>query len=333
MATLNEKIAEVVNSNKTVSVKYFELINDLQLTHNDAANLLGLSYRQMLAIRGNHNATTPARPRRQAAPRPHVPTLAQRLGSYTFGVEMECKTSLRHEALLIAFQAANITSHDDYEHYNHRDSIRSYKIMRDGSVNDTDTHYGNEVVSPVLNNFDTLKEVCKVLNSSEVNATVDKQCGLHVHVGAKELSDSQYISVFVNYAYLEAAIDKWMAPSRRANEAFYARTLKDHITALLRCENRDDVKNALYSSGYNTSRYHKVNPESYNRHETIEFRQHQGTTNFTKIKNWVNFCKKLVEFSKTTRLDHEIAEIAEIPFLTATEKAFFTRRANEFAAN
>ena len=30
------------------------------------------------------------------------------------------------------------------------------------------------------------------------------------------------------------------------------------------------------------NRYHKVNLEAYSRHKTVEFRQHSGTTNFTK---------------------------------------------------
>jgi hypothetical protein len=75
------------------------------------------------------------------------------------------------------------------------------------------------------------------------------------------------------------------------------------------------------------NRYFKVNAVSYSRHKTIEFRQHQGSTDFAKISNWVRFCAKLVEFSKRNKLQAPIASINDIPFLTATEKRFFNQRA------
>lgn len=79
--------------------------------------------------------------------------------------------------------------------------------------------------------------------------------------------------------------------------------------------------------GDNGSRYHKVNAEAYKVHKTIEFRQHQGTTDFEKISHWVRFCAKLVGWSKRFALDSTVASIDEIPFLTKTEKNWFKRRA------
>lgn len=74
-------------------------------------------------------------------------------------------------------------------------------------------------------------------------------------------------------------------------------------------------------------RYFKVNACSYTRHQTIEFRQHQGSTDFEKISNWVNFCAKLVAWSKKNVLSSEIDFIDDIPFLTKKEKSFFKSRA------
>lgn len=317
MSTLNEKISAIVEKSAPISVKFFELVNECQLTQNDAANVLGLPYRQMLSIRRAQMSERAATHRAQR-PAPQI----NPLDLYTFGVEIECKTRLQHGELLTAFQNAEITSHDDYEHYNHNDSANSFKIMRDGSVNNIygrNTYYGNEVVSPVLKNFDTLQKVCKVLN--ETGAKVDIECGLHVHIGAAELTDYQYVSVFENYKYLQFAINKFMPQSRRDN--FYAKPLTANFAY---CENKEQVK-----AKCRNSRYFVVNPLSYERHKTIEFRQHSGSTSFTKIKNWVNFCKKLVEFSKTNRLDRMISEISEIPFLSDSEKAYFERRAEQLA--
>ena len=88
------------------------------------------------------------------------------------------------------------------------------------------------------------------------------------------------------------------------------------------CKNVFDVRREL-----DCDRYHKVNAESYERHKTVEFRQHQGSTDFDKIKNWVSFCIKLVEWSKNNRLEESVSTIDEIPFLNNTEKRFFKKRA------
>lgn len=330
MKTLNEKIKEITEKRTSVAIKFAELVSECNLTHDDAANILGISYRRMLSIRGRNNAATThaATPTRPRAPRPHVPTLEERLAAYTFGVEIECKTRLSHYDLWRAFQEAQITSHDDFSHYNHTNSESSFKIMSDGSVHNTATHFGNEIVSPVLNNFETLQSVCKVLNTT-ADAKVDTECGLHVHIGAADLSDAAYINVFVNYAKLEAAIDKFMPQSRREN--FFCASLRN-----INFANATTKENTLQCFGRGEyrrdgRRYYRVNACAYHQHKTIEFRQHAGTTNFLKIKNWVNFCKKLVEFSKTTRLDHDITEIAAIPFLSDSEKRFFEHRAEQLA--
>ena len=70
---------------------------------------------------------------------------------------------------------------------------------------------------------------------------------------------------------------------------------------------------------------------SYDRHKTIEFRQHQGTTDYKKILNWVMFCGKLVEWSKKNRLTADVADIDDLPFLTKAEKRFFKRRIGQLS--
>jgi hypothetical protein len=50
----------------------------------------------------------------------------------------------------------------------------------------------------------------------------------------------------------------------------------------------------LLSEAY-PSRYMKLNCQSYEIHGTVEFRQHQGTTDGEKIVAWVVFTQMLVE--------------------------------------
>ena len=235
---------------------------------------------------------------------------------FTFGVEMEtvhCPAS----SFMSAAGAQGISAVNNLSHYNHHD-IPQFKLVPDSSI------YGSnpaECVTPALDGnesgYDLLKRCCKAL--AQVGATVNSSCGLHVHIGAGDLSEKEYCNVFFNYQRIEKAIDSFMAESRRANNSHWCATLKNHD--LSHCTTRNHVYHEL--SG---DRYHKVNPCAYDRHKTIEFRQHQGTVNFAKIKAWVGFLGKLVEYSKEHRIAGDIDRIEDIPFLTQDEKAFFIGR-------
>lgn len=242
-------------------------------------------------------------------------------GRFTFGVEIEC--FVNRGAIRTAAEHTGMAY--EYEGYNHRDGHDYFKFTTDASVRGMADPI--ECVSPVLagvNGKNTLKNAVKTLNTAGAN--VNQTCGLHVHIGAAKLTDKQYCNVFVNYAYLEAVIDTFMAPSRRANNAVYAQTLQDHLYYLGQAVTIENVQRAL-----GNCRYHKVNAESYRRHKTIEFRQHAGTTNYEKIINWVSFCGKLVIWSKKNRLTAPVASIDDIPFLTAEEKSFFKARASQLS--
>lgn len=233
---------------------------------------------------------------------------------FTFGVEIEClvASSVMREC------ATRNAMPFQYEGYNHEDNNHYYKFVSDSSIRGENPI---ECVSPVLTGkvgMKSLENCCKALN--EANAQVNVSTGLHVHIGAQNLSDEAYVNVFKNYQKLESVIDTFMARSRRENNSQWCRSLqgKDFSS----CTSKNDVYDVM--SG---NRYYKVNACSYSRHRTIEFRQHQGSTDFEKISNWVNFCAKLVAWSKKHVLQAEVTSIDEIPFLTTKEKSFFKQRA------
>lgn len=233
---------------------------------------------------------------------------------FTFGVEIEC--------LVVASMMRECAERNNmpfqYEGYNHVDNNHYYKFVSDSSIVGENPI---ECVSPVLAGKDGMKSLencCKALN--EANAQVNVSTGLHVHIGAQDLSDKAYINVFKNYQKLERVIDTFMARSRRVNNSRWCRSLQGIDFSA--CESKADVCITMYGD-----RYHKVNPCSYTRHKTIEFRQHQGSTDFEKISNWVNFCAKLVAWSRKNVLANEVVSIDDIPFLTKKEKTFFKQRA------
>ena len=247
-----------------------------------------------------------------------LPKPVREVHKFTFGVEIECLVA----ASLMRESAMRNAMPFQYEGYNHVDNNHYYKFVSDSSIRGENPI---ECVSPVLTGkagMKSLENCCKALN--EAGAQVNISTGLHVHIGAANLSDEAYINVFKNYQKLERVIDTFMARSRRANNSQWCRTLQGRN--FMWCTTKSDIFDAM-----NGDRYFKVNACSYARHQTIEFRQHQGSTDFEKISNWVNFCAKLVAWSKKNVLSSEVTSIDEIPFLTKKEKSFFKSRAEVLA--
>lgn len=247
-----------------------------------------------------------------------LPKPIREVHKFTFGVEIECLVA----ANVMRECATRNNMPFQYEGYNHIDNNHYYKFVSDSSIRGENPI---ECVSPVLsgkNGMKSLEICCKALN--EANAQVNISTGLHVHIGVTKLSDTAYVNVFKNYQKLEKVIDTFMARSRRANNSQWCRTLQG--ISFDNCSVKLDVFEVM-----NGNRYFKVNACSYSRHKTIEFRQHQGSTDFEKISNWVNFCTKLVAWSKKNVLSSEVTSIDDIPFLTAKEKSFFKSRAEILA--
>jgi len=241
---------------------------------------------------------------------------------YTVGVEIECFGADQDKFFGLC---------DDYgveieeESYNHT-TKRHFKTVGDSSIQGANAI---EVVSPVLRNsagIDNLEKVCTALN--EAGAKVNKSCGLHVHFGLQNISFNTYKNVFINYIYLEEAINKMVSQSRRHGNQ-YCRSFSENnirVEALKNCTSFEDINNVCHCS-----RYFKVNPLSYSRHSTIEFRQHQGTVSFEKIHAWVTFLTFLVKFSEKNVLTGYVNDINDIPakIMTKQEKKNYLKRAYE----
>lgn len=227
------------------------------------------------AYLGDHNAA-PARPVRPASP-----------SMRRFGVEIECFGAQRADIIArAAEQGLDVVS----ESYNHRDGGYA-KIVSDASI---EGGLGNEVVMPPASELGDLQRVCRALRAA--GASVNKSCGLHVHIDAAGITPRHAYRIGLNYYRLRALINKGLAPSRRANQ--YCRVVQPSLLT-------DSGSWASLLRGV-ASRYEAVNYKAYERHRTIEFRQHQGTINFAKIRRWVLFLQSLVEWSESHTLDVDV---------------------------
>ena len=239
----------------------------------------------------------------------------------TFGVEME----IIHESeskIRTAIRNAGVEC--EIEGYNH-DTRTHWKIVSDASVDG-----GFEVVSPVLKDRSGLDELEKVCNALvNAGARIKKCCGLHVHLGTDDFKTDIRVwkNLYKNYAALERTIDSFMPPSRRHNQ--YCRSMRvcDWNAKIESAANLRMLEDAVTGG----SRYFKLNSQSYWRHKTVEFRQHSGSVEFEKVRNWILFCARFVEFSRHNTV--ETGRKTELKkFLDTDLVNYYNNRAAKFAA-
>ena len=142
---------------------------------------------------------------------------------------------------------------------------------------------------------------------------------------AAEFDLQTWKNLIITYKRLENVIDHFMPRSRRNNR--YCRTISTiSDIAINQAANISDLRAAFAHD-----RYHKVNLEAYARHRTVEFRQHGGSTNFTKMSAWIHFLAKMITFAKQGQVQTNTS-LQNIPFLTESEKLYFRLRTKKLAA-
>jgi hypothetical protein len=196
-----------------------------------------------------------------------------------FGIEIEMYNV---DSSIVAYQLTSAGIPCNVEGYNHT-TRGHWKIVGDGSISGQGAC---ELVSPVLNGADGLAQidrVCMVLEAN--NAKVNRSCGLHVHHDANGFTADSLKKVIKTYARIEKMVDGFMPVSRRGSRSYYAKSV-------IGIDYDRHIEDGGTEGG---SRYYKVNCQSFYRHGTVEFRQHSGTVDADKIKNWVLFTALVVE--------------------------------------
>lgn len=221
----------------------------------------------------------------------------------TFGVEIECflPEGQNRQTLAAAINARLGDFSASAEGYNHYTSS-NWKIITDGSLGDYTR--GCEVVSPVLTGQEGLNKlaiVCDVLD--DFGCTVNKKCGLHVHVGARDFSLPTWKNLIAMYINFEKLIDQMMPMSRRAGNNNFCRSMTTvNLNTINAANSFMDLIVAYRRITGDNVRYHKLNLAAYERHKTVEFRQHSGTVNAKKVNNWVITCLKMVQAAREQRV-------------------------------
>lgn len=179
----------------------------------------------------------------------------------TFGVEIECYIPAQHKGLFPRGK------------YHQGQQIPGYptgwNAQKDGSLGDSvyfggAEYIGVEVVSPVLKGERGLLEVWAVISDlSNLGCVVKSTCGLHIHVGAKNL-------------ILDNKIGQLVSEFRQFEKVFFA--LNGDLAGTR--YNNHYCKNSSMWTSPETDRYQSLNLKNLDSNKkTVEFRLFAGTMN------------------------------------------------------
>jgi hypothetical protein len=280
---------QIINSSTTKTNKIKQLL-ELGFTRKQVAELMGVGYGfvQNVYAKNFSNQVNS----RVSNLNTSISTFQTIVFNQQFGVEIEAynvdKNVLKNELIRLGIRV-------EVESYNHITKTH-WKIITDASIRGTN---GFEIVSPILQGEEGLAELEKVCTAlKNCNAYINKSCGVHIHFDASKLKIKEFKNVIINYANLENVIDTFLPTSRRENNNQYCKSIIQHKNKIEEATTIRQLTNVI------PTRYSKLNTQSYVKYKTIEFRQHSGTVEFEKIKNWILFLHNLVEYSKTKRIEN-----------------------------
>lgn len=218
-----------------------------------------------------------------------------------FGVEIECFGPIGRESLGEKLISAKLG--------------RYVELKSDGSVrpnHSSENPFELAIVAPESQLRTVIEKVCEVLSSSR--CSVNKSCGLHVHLDARGQNANKMFSNLVS----AQSILYMMQPFSRRENTYCEKTLGKDLHTELR----------------KGKRYLGINPMSFRKHSTIEVRLHSGTVDPKKILNFVAILNAVAYKEEyTKRGATTIKGFVKQNKLPLELEQYITERVNKFKTN
>ena len=155
-----------------------------------------------------------------------------------------------------------------------------------------------EFVSPILRHFnsDGLRKLCKPLDGVRSNTSP----GIHVHVGADDLSVSDVARLIRAYS----AVSPFLEPISYRAVRNYCQDVSTNNLAHWLAASREHMKRTTNDRAVDVSayqpdnRYHDLNLIALQAHGTVEFRVMGPRYNYDHLVRWAWFCREMVNLSK-----------------------------------
>lgn len=194
------------------------------------------------------------------------------------------------------------------------------ELKDDGSLRadeSTGHKYTHElcIVAPESVIHEVLRLAINAIDQSE--GKVDKKCGLHIHL---DMRSREYKTSFNNLVKSQEIL-YGMNPARRVKS--------EEGTSYSKKISIADFDEALRN--HTGDRYLGINMNAYSKYQTIEVRLHSGSTNFTKISNWIKILVAIVsDTTKHDTVNHKVETFVERYGLNDEMLAYIKERTMKF---
>ena len=179
-------------------------------------------------------------------------------------------------------------------------------VKSDGSLRRNTNEWCVEFASPVLRGDVGLAELAKMFAAlKSLKAKVNSSCGLHVHIGVRDLTGAERRNLLTQFIRYEKFFDLILPASRRANP--YASSMRHKYSATRKSDDKAaehailrlmEIKSVADLDAIHQPYHHDRMANVLGAWGTFEFRQHSGTVNAEKASNWVKLILAFVEAGK-----------------------------------
>lgn len=172
--------------------------------------------------------------------------------------------------------------------------------MYDCHYNDSDAE-SREFVSPILSHFNStgLQRICNDLGTDPDERS---EPGIHVHVGASDLSVSDISNLLLSYSAIERFFEPLLHRKVRnyckptTTDALRWWLAKAREIRRLKPDSIPGVSDVVYEMPHD--RYYDVNVQALTKHGTIEFRSMGAWYDYDHLVRWAWIVRELVNVSK-----------------------------------
>lgn len=220
-----------------------------------------------------------------------MPTDAANL---TFGIEIECyipEATLRSSLIMIGGYHAGL----QIPHL-----PAGWNAQADSSIRAPYGKRGIEIVSPVLQGAEGIRQVVFVLNwLRSMGAGCNESCGIHVHVGSDQKTANQLVALVAQHEKALFAASGKKGKGRANNH--YCSAIAGHRTIRRFYETANLRTQAVAAAGQ--SRYQTLNLSNLisGRRPAVEFRAFAATFKTEVVLGYIRLCLGLVDYAKACK--------------------------------
>lgn len=252
-----------------------------------------------------------------------IPEIGSTTNGRTWGIEVEAAGARGVDSpgdgwdrrgdgsLRSAYSGGNRSSEDCPDHDHNEELYRDGEWIENPDYEDPDycdwleyddgdDDYGDcaEFVSPIL--YEGGNQELRTLLSELIDEPQNDSAGIHIHVGAKDLSPKQIGGLVFAYQMIEPIITE----AYRREERGYCRVRRpDSVISTMRSTNKPGARKTRSENGSGDvidygDRYLSLNLCALEAHGTVEFRAMGPVYEYDHLIKWALFCREMVNMAK-----------------------------------